>query len=94
MTFTEQDLTNLSHLARIDIHEDEKAQMLHDMQAILGHVSEINDIEGTLSHGNEEVYNVVREDVITRSTGAHTDAILANAPKVTEGYVEVEQVLK
>jgi Asp-tRNA(Asn)/Glu-tRNA(Gln) amidotransferase C subunit len=36
----------------------------------------------------------VREDVVTRPTGSNTDAILANAPKVKNGYVEVEQVLK
>jgi aspartyl/glutamyl-tRNA(Asn/Gln) amidotransferase C subunit len=94
MSFTELELDNLSKLARIDIDPSEKAQMLTDMQAILGYISEINSIEGELSRGEEDVFNVVREDVITRETGSNTDAILANAPKVKDGYVEVEQVLK
>jgi aspartyl/glutamyl-tRNA(Asn/Gln) amidotransferase C subunit len=94
MSFTELELDNLSKLARIDIDPSEKAQMLTDMQAILGYISEINSIEGELSRGEEDVFNVVREDVITRETGSNTDAILANAPKVKNGYVEVEQVLK
>ena len=64
------------------------------MQAILGYVSEINEVKGELVRGEEDVYNVVREDVITNDTGSKTDAILANAPKVKDGYVEVEQVLK
>ena len=94
MNFTEQDLDNLSRLARIDIAHDEKEKMLHDMQAILSYVSEINNVEGVAFRGGEILVNVVREDSITNETGSHTKAILANAPKVNNGYVEVEQVLK
>jgi aspartyl-tRNA(Asn)/glutamyl-tRNA(Gln) amidotransferase subunit C len=94
MIFTEQDLDNLSRLARIDIAAGEKQQMLHDMQAILGYVSEINDINGELVRGDDTLYNVVREDVVTRETGSNTAAILANAPASKDGYVEVIQVLK
>ena len=94
MSFTELELDNLSKLARIDILPDEKQKMLVDMQAILVYISEINSIEGELARGEEDVYNVVREDIVTRETGSNTDAILANAPKTKNGYVEVEQVLK
>lgn len=94
MEFTEQDLDNLSRLARIDIKEEEKQKMLADMQAILGYVSEINDVEGERNQGEETIFNIVREDVVTHETGSNTDVILANAPFVKDGYVEVMQVLK
>lgn len=94
MNFTVQDLNNLSRLARIDIKEEEKQKMLIDMQAILSYISEINEISGDVVRGEEDMFNVVREDVITNETGSSTQAILANAPKVKDGYVEVEQVLK
>ena len=94
MIFTEQDLNNLSRLARIDIKPEEKQKMLHDMQAILGYVSEINDVQGEVVRGEEALFNVVREDVVTRETGSNTQAILDNAPATKEGYVEVMQVLK
>jgi len=94
MEFTEQDLDNLSRLARIDIKEEEKQKMLADMQAILGYVSEINEVEGERTQGEETIFNVVREDVVTHETGSNTDVILANAPFVKDGYVEVMQVLK
>lgn len=94
MLFTENELDNLSKLARVDIAEEEKAKMLQDMQAILGYVSEINSIEGELESGKELVFNIVREDVVTRETSSLTDALLANAPNVKDGYVEVQQVLK
>lgn len=94
MQFTEQDLDNLSRLARIDIKEEEKQKMLTDMQAILAYVSEINEVSGEASRGEETLFNVVREDIVTNETGTKTAAILANAPKSKDGYVEVEQVLK
>ena len=94
MNFTEQDLDNLSRLARIDIDPSEKQKMLHDMQAILGYVSEINEVEGATVVGEDEFFNVVREDVITHSTGSSTKALLREAPATKDGYVEVIQVLK
>jgi aspartyl/glutamyl-tRNA(Asn/Gln) amidotransferase C subunit len=94
MIFTEQDLDNLSRLARIDITSDEKTKMLADMQAILGYVSIINETQGELVSGNEQLFNVVREDVVTRETEAHTEAILREAPAIEGGYIKVMQVLK
>jgi aspartyl/glutamyl-tRNA(Asn/Gln) amidotransferase C subunit len=94
MIFTETELDNLSRLARIDIDPSEKQKMLLDMQAILGYISEINTVEGTVIRGEEMLFNVVREDVITRETGSMTEVILREAPKTKDGYVQVEQVLK
>jgi aspartyl-tRNA(Asn)/glutamyl-tRNA(Gln) amidotransferase subunit C len=94
MTFTEQELDNLSSLARIDITKDEKQKMLQDMQAILGYVSEINDIEGDGVKQEYLVHNVVREDIVTHSTGSNTEALMNEAPATKDGYVKVEQVLK
>ena len=94
MIFTELELDTLSRLARIDIDPSEKQKMLLDMQAILGYISEINTVEGERTRGEETLFNVVREDVVTRVTGSMTDSILREAPKTKDGYVEVEQVLK
>lgn len=104
MSITVEELDNLSALARITIAPEEKEKMLTDVQAILGYISEINDVsysaeasrdeQGELTRGEESVYNVVREDVTTHPTGSNTDAILADAPAVKDGYLKVEQVLK
>lgn len=94
MNFTEAELDNLSTLARIDIDPTEKQKMLEDMQAILGYISEINEVEGQSVQGEEQIFNIVREDIVTRETGSNTEAILKEAPKTKDGYVEVDQVLK
>jgi aspartyl-tRNA(Asn)/glutamyl-tRNA(Gln) amidotransferase subunit C len=94
MQFTEQDLDTLSRLARIDIAASEKQKMLHDMQAILGYVSELNEVQGGVTPEEEQLYNIVRDDVVTHAPGAKSDALLREAPSSKDGYVEVMQVLK
>lgn len=94
MNFTEQNLDTLSTLARIEIEADKKQKMLQDIQAILGHISEINAVEIEGTQEQVDIFNVVREDVITNDTGSKTASIMANAPFSQDGYVEVVQVLK
>ena len=94
MKFTEEDLEKLALLSRITLKEEEKAKMLIDMQSILGFVSEINSVKIEERAPSYELYNVVRDDIVTRESGALTEALLANAPEREGDYVKVTQVLK
>jgi aspartyl-tRNA(Asn)/glutamyl-tRNA(Gln) amidotransferase subunit C len=94
MSFTKEDLANIATLARITVTPEEEEKMLHDMQAILGYVSEINAVGGDVERVKSAHYNVVREDVITHESGSNTDAILKEAPATEDGYVKVAQVMK
>jgi Asp-tRNA(Asn)/Glu-tRNA(Gln) amidotransferase C subunit len=62
--------------------------------AILGYISEINEVSGDVVRTKGEHYNIVREDIITHETGSNTEAILNEAPNTEDGYVKVAQVLK
>ena len=94
MKLTLNDLDNLRELARISIADDEKEKMLHDMQAILGYVSEINNVAGDVEKTKETHYNITRPDVVTYETGSNTKALMNEAPAQEDGYVKVAQVLK
>lgn len=94
MEFTEEDLDNLSRLARIAIAGEEKQKMLADMQAILGYISEINAVSGSLEREVGSAVNVVREDAVLCEGGSKREVILGNAPATEDGYVKVMQVLK
>ncbi len=99
MQITKDDLVNLSNLSRIIIAPGTEDKMLTDMQAILGYVSEINDVKGHIKEREvtakeSKHYNITREDVITHSPGSNTVAILNEAPETEDGYVKVAQVLK
>lgn len=94
MSFTKEDLATISALARITVTPEEEEKMLRDMQAILGYVSEINEVSGDTERTKPSHYNIVREDLVTYETGSKTEALLEEAPATEDGYVKVEQVLK
>ena len=94
MVFTEKDLDNLSQLARVSVSAEEKGKMLHDMQSILGYVSEINAVSGSVEREVPELRNVFRDDVITHETGFNTKAVLSEAPATEDDFVKVNQVFK
>lgn len=94
MQFTKEDLLTLSRLARISISKEEEDKMLHDMQAILQHVSEINEITLPDTLASFDHSNIVREDVVIEETSTKRDIILQNAPDTEEEYIKVTQVLQ
>lgn len=94
MSFTKEDLANIASLSRISVTPEEEDKMLADMQAILGYISEINEVSGDVVRTKGGHYNIVREDIITHETGSNTEAILNEAPDTEDGYVKVAQVLK
>lgn len=94
MSFTKEDLANIASLSRISVTPEEEDKMLADMQAILGYISEINEVSGDVVRTKGEHYNIVREDIITHETGSNTETILNEAPDTEDGYVKVAQVLK
>ncbi len=99
MQITKDDLVNLSNLSRITIAPGTEEKMLADMQAILGYVSEINDVKGEIKEREITAresghYNITREDVVTNDPGSNTQAILNETPGTEDGHVKVAQVFK
>ncbi|MCR4330475.1 MAG: Asp-tRNA(Asn)/Glu-tRNA(Gln) amidotransferase subunit GatC [Patescibacteria group bacterium] len=89
-----EDIEKLAALSRIDISEQETEELLSEMEAILGYVSEIQ--EATTGAGALEVgalCNVMREDEDPHTQGAYTKEILDEVPQTQDGYVKVKQIL-
>lgn len=95
MTIDKETLDKISHLARLEFNEKDTDKMLKDMNAMIGFVEKLNEVntEGiepltTMSH---EV-NMLREDVV-KSNESHRDTML-NAPKKDSDYFHVPKVLE
>lgn len=89
-----EDIEKLAALSRIDISEQETEELLSEMEAILGYVSEIQ--EATTGAGVLEVgalCNVMREDKDPHREGVYTKEILGEVPQTQDGYVKVKQIL-
>jgi aspartyl-tRNA(Asn)/glutamyl-tRNA(Gln) amidotransferase subunit C len=94
MTIDKETVEKVAHLARLELAEDEKDQMIQDMSKILGFMDKLNEINTSgiepLVYMTNEI-NVLREDVVKQEI-THEEA-LRNAPKHDENYFLVAKVI-
>lgn len=84
----------LAELSRLEFNEEEKTELINDLNRILELVNKLNEIDTTgvepLIYMSEEK-NVLRKDEVEH-TLSHHDALL-NAPKKDSDYFRVPKVL-
>ena len=88
-----RDVEKLAELARIEVSEAEKKELLKDLKAILGYVSEIESVTVAEMAGEYELHNVMREDTGAHQAGIYTDQLLAEAPETKDGFIKVQKIL-
>lgn len=100
MSVDTETVAKIAALARIKLGEDELAAMVPELNAILGWVEQLGEVDVT---GIEPMTAVIenhlrlREDVIDADPltgGGKRDAILANAPMAEHGFFGVPKVIE
>jgi aspartyl-tRNA(Asn)/glutamyl-tRNA(Gln) amidotransferase subunit C len=85
----------IAELAKLEFNEQEKLEILHDLNKILAFVDKLNELDTTgvepLVYLNDEV-NVLRPDVVVQEI-THEEALL-NAPKKDSDYFRVPKVIE
>lgn len=93
----EQTIDKLAHLSRISISDNERKGFLKDFEAILGYVSEIASLPvvsiDQKNTPSSALRNIMREDENPHEKGVHTDEVLREAPRVSDGYIKVKKIL-
>ncbi|KAB0570635.1 MULTISPECIES: Asp-tRNA(Asn)/Glu-tRNA(Gln) amidotransferase subunit GatC [Brucella] len=85
----------VAHLARIAVSEDEAARMTGELNAILGFVEQLNEVD---IEGVEPMTSVtpmkmrLREDAVT--DGNIANAVVANAPVTEDNFFVVPKVVE
>lgn len=85
----------VAHLARIAVNDDDADRMVGELNAILGFVAQLDEVDVS---GVEPMTSVIpmslrrREDVIT--DGAKAQDIVANAPGSEENFFVVPKVIE
>lgn len=85
----------VAKLAHIAVDDDRAAQLQHDLNAILGFVEQLNevDVENVLPMTSAvDIKARQRTDVVT--DGNKADDIIANAPASEDNYFMVPKVLE
>ncbi|MCK5285768.1 MAG: Asp-tRNA(Asn)/Glu-tRNA(Gln) amidotransferase subunit GatC [Candidatus Pacebacteria bacterium] len=91
-----KDIENLVNLCRIELSEDEKKELLGEMDSVLGFVDQIQKVKiEDLKTEAGELRNIMREDENPYAGGEFTDDILAEVPdnNTQDGYVKVKKIL-
>jgi aspartyl-tRNA(Asn)/glutamyl-tRNA(Gln) amidotransferase subunit C len=95
MSIDTETVRKVAHLARIAVREDELAPLAAELNAILGWVEQLGEVDVT---GVEPMTSVTpmalkrRADVVT--DGNRQADILANAPDAREGFFTVPKVVE
>lgn len=97
---SKEDIKKLSELSRIEITEHESEKVTEDLQAILGYVDMLKEVD--VSHVQETphvsyVLNAVREDNMEKKNkneiAREAAELLEAAPEKEDGYVKVRSIL-
>jgi len=100
MSVDTETVAKIAALARIKLGEDELAGMVPELNAILGWVEQLGEVDVT---GIEPMTAVIentlrlREDVINADPltgGGRRDDVLANAPVAEHGFFGVPKVIE
>ncbi|PJJ79088.1 Asp-tRNA(Asn)/Glu-tRNA(Gln) amidotransferase subunit GatC [Mucilaginibacter auburnensis] len=94
MNIDRETVDKIAHLARLDLAENDKQEMIGDMNRILDFMAKLNEVDTSgvepLVYMSNEV-NVFREDVVKHDIT--TEQALENAPKHNDQYFMVAKVI-
>ena len=95
MDIDKKTVSDIAHLARLELNEKQTNEMASEMSKILGWMEMLGDVNTDniepLIHLSEEV-NVLREDVIKNEL--EHERALKNAPKKDSNYFRVPKVIE
>ncbi len=87
-----KDVENLAELARLELTEEEKKNLLSDMEGILDYVKQIEAIEIPDFVPKYDLSNVWREDEII-SREFSKELIVEQFPDEQDGFLKVKKIL-
>ncbi len=95
MRITREEVEHVARLARLELSQAEKATMTTQLDAILGYIAKLNELDTTHAEPTSHVIpmvNVFREDQVQPSLPR--DEAMANAPDRIEEFFRVPRIIE
>jgi aspartyl-tRNA(Asn)/glutamyl-tRNA(Gln) amidotransferase subunit C len=92
-TISREDIDKLAVLARIQISDSEKESMRGDIESILAYVGQVQNVQLEVGKDIPPLRNVMRDDVVTHTSGEFTEDLLNLAPAREGQYLKVKKIL-
>ena len=87
-----KDVEKLAELAKIELNEEEKKNLLKDMDSILGYVKQIQEVDVSEIDIEYKNRNIWREDEPEPRIFSR-DLIIEQFPDAQDGFVKVKKIL-
>ena len=87
-----KDVENLAQLARIELGEEEKKDILSDMESILGYIKQIEEVKIENIKPDYNLRNVLREDK-EEVCEFSSELITGQFPDAQDGFLKVKKIL-
>src|SRR5688572_8089581 len=94
MALSREEVEHVASLARLGLSGEEVTRMQEQLSSILEHIAALDRLDTAAIPPTAQVIalnNVMRSDVVKDSLPR--DAVLANAPRQTDGFFEVHAIL-
>ncbi len=87
-----KDVENLAELAKLELSQQEKESLLHDMEGILSYVKQIEGVKVEDVATSEKQHNVWREDTLEPREFSR-ESIIEQFPDQQDGFLKVKKIL-
>jgi aspartyl-tRNA(Asn)/glutamyl-tRNA(Gln) amidotransferase subunit C len=94
MALTTEEVKAVAELARLHLSPEELERMRDQLSLILDHIAALDELDTAAISPTAQVIeltNIMRDDIVTPSLSQ--EAVLANAPRQSDGFFEVHAVL-
>jgi aspartyl-tRNA(Asn)/glutamyl-tRNA(Gln) amidotransferase subunit C len=101
-TVTVEDVRRVAELANLELTAEEETRMLRDLNAILGHVSQLNELDTTSVTAMAQVTEILGEE-FARAASLRPDQpgpcldrqrVMASAPESDHVFFKVPKVIE
>jgi aspartyl-tRNA(Asn)/glutamyl-tRNA(Gln) amidotransferase subunit C len=90
---SKEDIAKLAKLARLTVADAEQEGLAKDLESIVGYISDLSKLSiPSHTEVSQTLLNVMREDSAPHESGAHTEALLAEAPETQGEYFKVKNI--
>lgn len=87
-----KEVENLASLARIELSDSEKQEILAQMSSILGYVKQVASIDSSGVDVENKIINIWRDDA-EKQNDFSEDLIIGQFPSSQNGFLKVKKIL-
>ncbi len=88
---TKEEVIKIARISHIELHEDEIAPLVQQLESVLSYAERVNDIAARVDELPHKAVNIFRDDIVIPTD---PEPIIGQAPQAEEHYFVVPRILE